>query len=136
MSPLPDVLGVDNVLFAAGDFARARDFYANRLGLELKFEFDQIGLLGFRLGPEEAGLLVRVQSDVAERAADPASPRLWLEVPDARAAGAQLIEAGLEPVGEAREINTGWVIEFADPWGNVIGLTDYVKQPERGRRRA
>ena len=29
------------------------------------------------------------------------------------------------------EINTGWEIEFADPWGNVIGLTDYVKDPAK-----
>ena len=130
-----EILGVDNVLFAAGDFARAREFYAGRLGLEVKFEFEQVGLIGFRLGPEEPGLLVRVQ-DVPECAAEPTSARLWLEVADARAAGARLIESGLEPLGEAREINTGWVIEFADPWGNVVGLTDYVKQPERGRRPA
>jgi len=129
-----EILGVDNVLFAVGDFVRARDFYANRLGLEVKFEFDQIGIIGFRLGSEEPGLLLRVQ-EVRERPADSTSARVWLEVADARAAGAQLIEAGLEPVAEAREINTGWVIEFADPWGNVVGLTDYVKQPERGRRR-
>jgi predicted enzyme related to lactoylglutathione lyase len=131
-----EILGVDNVLFAVGDFARARDFYANRVGLEVKFEFAEIGIVGFRLGPEEPGLVVRVQPDLADKAADPASARLWLEVADARAAGAQLIEAGLEPVGEAREINTGWVIEFADPWGNVVGLTDYLKQPERGRPRS
>ena len=31
----------------------------------------------------------------------------------------------------AFEINTGWVVEFADPWGNVIGLTDYAKDPAK-----
>jgi len=31
------------------------------------------------------------------------------------------------------EIKTGWVVEFADPWGNVIGLTDYVKDPAKAR---
>jgi len=129
-----EILGVDNVLFAVGDFKQARDFYSNRVGLEMKFEFEQIGLIGFRLGAEEPGLLVRVQ-DVPEKAPDPASARLWVEVADARASGARLIEAGLEPIAEVREINSGWVIEFADPWGNVVGLTDYVKQPERGRRR-
>jgi predicted enzyme related to lactoylglutathione lyase len=129
---MPDILGVDNVLFAVGDFARARDFYGHRVGLEVRFEFEDIGLIGFRLGKEEPGLLARVE-EVPERAPGPTSARLWLEVADARAAGAQLIEAGLEPVAEVREINTGWVIEFADPWGNVVGLTDYVKQPERGR---
>ena len=31
----------------------------------------------------------------------------------------------------AFEINTGWVVEFADPRGNVIGLTDYAKDPAK-----
>lgn len=30
------------------------------------------------------------------------------------------------------EINTGWIVECADPW-NVIGLTDYVKDPAKAR---
>ncbi|HEX6488948.1 MAG TPA: VOC family protein [Candidatus Dormibacteraeota bacterium] len=127
------VLGIDNVLLAVGDYHLARDFYGGKLGLPVKFEFEQVGLIGFRLGGEEPGLLVRVQ-EIEERAADPAAPRFWLEVPDARTAAAQLIEAGLEPLGEEREINTGWVVEFADPWGNVFGITDYVKQPERARK--
>lgn len=133
---MPDleILGLDNLLLAVGDFAKARDFYATRVGLPVKFEFEQFGIAGFELGPEEPGLMVRAQ-DVPERPAEAGAPRFWLEVADARAAGAALIEAGLEPLGEAREINTGWVIEFADPWGNVFGLTDYLKQPERGRRR-
>ena len=128
-----DVLGLDNVLLAVGDFAKAREFYAVKVGLAVKFEFEQFGLVGFRLGPEEPGLLLRAQ-EVPERPAAADSPRFWLEVPDARAAGAELVQAGLDPLGEPREINTGWVLEFADPWGNVFGLTDYVKQPERGRR--
>lgn len=127
------VLGIDNVLLAVGDFRQAYDFYNGKLGLPVKFEFENVGLIGFRLGTEEPGLMVRVQ-DVEDRSPDPAAPRFWLEVPDARTAAAQLIEAGLEPLGEAREISTGWAIEFADPWGNVFGLTDYVNQPERGRR--
>jgi hypothetical protein len=24
-------------------------------------------------------------------------------------------------------------VEFADPWGNVIGLTDYVEDPAKAR---
>ena len=126
------VLGVDNILFGVGDFAQAREFYQAKLGLEIKFEFDQLGLIGFRLGAEEPGLLVRVQEIAPGPARD--SPRVWLEVADARAAGLALIEAGVQPLTEPREINTGWVIEFADPWGNVFGLTDYSKAPDRARR--
>lgn len=29
---------------------------------------------------------------------------------------------------------TGWTVEVTDPWGNVLGFTDYTKRPELGRR--
>lgn len=31
------------------------------------------------------------------------------------------------------QVATGWTVEVADPWGNVIGFTDYTRMPERGR---
>jgi predicted enzyme related to lactoylglutathione lyase len=55
-------------------------------------------------------------------------------VADARAAAAHLREAGVVPLGEPREIRTGWVVEVADPWGNVVGLVDYAKAPDRARK--
>jgi predicted enzyme related to lactoylglutathione lyase len=133
--PELEILGLDNVLLAVGDFAAAREFYSGKVGLPVKFELEQFGVIGLRLGPEEAGLLLRVQDGLSATPPVANAPRFWLEVPDARAAGAAMMDAGVEPLADPREINTGWVIEFADPWGNVFGLTDYVKQPERGRRR-
>lgn len=115
-----EVLGIDNVLFAVGDLEQAKAFYMAKLGLALKFEVAAAGIALYRLGPEEPGLLLRRQ--------EPTPPRVWLEVPDARAAAAEL-------GGEPREVQTGWVVEVTDPWGNVVGLTDYKKQPELGRRR-
>ena len=115
-----EVLGIDNVLHAVGDLEQAKEFYGRKLGLELKFEVGAAGVALYRLGAAEPGLLLRRQ--------DPSPPRVWLEVPDARAAAGELN-------GQARELQTGWVVEVADPWGNVIGLTDYAKQPELGRRR-
>jgi hypothetical protein len=46
-----------------------------------------------------------------------------------------LAATGVELLGEPRELRTGWVVEVADPWGNVIGLTDYRLAPERARQR-
>ena len=122
-----DVLGVDNVLFAVGDLGEARRFYADALGLPLKFEVAPMGVAGYRLGEEEPGLLVRVGQG---------PPRVWLEVSDAKRAALELRERGVEPLGEPFEVATGWTVEFGDPWGNVVGLTDYTKRPELGRTRA
>ena len=128
-----NVLGVDNVLLDVGDLEVARGFYGGRLGLGVKFDFPEAGVVGFRLGDEEPGLLVRA-GDVPLGPPRP-SPRLWLEVPDARAAGQTLAAAGVALLGEPRELRTGWLVEVADPWGNVVGLTDYRLAPERARQR-
>jgi hypothetical protein len=29
----------------------------------------------------------------------------------------------------------GWVVETQDPWGNVLGFTDYVNAPQLARKR-
>jgi predicted enzyme related to lactoylglutathione lyase len=127
------VLGLDNVLLDVGDLEVAKGFYAGRLGLGVKFDFPDAGVVGFRLGDEEAGLVVRA-GDVPPGPPRP-SPRLWLEVADAREAGKALAASGVTLLGEARELRTGWLVEVADPWGNIIGLTDYLLAPERARQR-
>ena len=126
-----EVLGVDNILLAVGDFTEARIFYEQKLKLPVKFVFENVGIAAYRLGSEEPGLLIRVQA--IEPQASLESPRLWLEVPDARQAARELVASGITPIKEPWEVRTGWVVEFADPWGNVIGLTDYSKAPERSR---
>lgn len=120
-----NILGVDNVLFAVADLDAAVDFYADRLGLPLAFRLDDPGLALFRLGPETPGLLVRIGS--------PSSGRVWLEVRDARATADALRTRGVEPQAEPFAVATGWTVEVADPWGNVVGFTDYTTTPTRAR---
>jgi catechol 2,3-dioxygenase-like lactoylglutathione lyase family enzyme len=127
-----EVLGLDNVLLAVGDFDAALDFYAGSLGLPVKFQIPNLGVACFRLGPEEPGLLVRAGAVHAQPARE--TPRVWVEVADARAAGAALRELGVAPLDDPFEVATGWTVEVADPWGNVIGLTDYTKDRSRGRQ--
>ncbi|MFC4590544.1 VOC family protein [Sphaerisporangium corydalis] len=120
------VKGVDNVLVGVGDLDEARRFYGDRLGLPVRFAVGQMAL--FAIGDEAPGLLVRVG-----HVADGGSMRVWLEVADARAAGAELVAAGVRLLAEPFEVHTGWTVEVADPWGNVIGLTDYTKRPAMAR---
>jgi len=129
-----EVLGVDNAMFSVGELDAAIEFYGHRLGLPVKFQVPTMGIAGFRLGPEEPGLFVSARGLPEQGPRD--SPRLWLEVPDARQAAAELRARGVQPLGEPFEVATGWTVEFADPWGNVIGLSDYTKAPGRARPRS
>ena len=124
------VRGIDNVLFAVGDLDGAVDFYAGRLGLPLAFRMEEPGIALFRLGDEPPGLLLR-RGPVT--GAGEGFQRLWLEVADARATAAVLADAGVTIPNEPFPVATGWTVEIADPWGNVVGFTDYTTMPERGR---
>jgi hypothetical protein len=119
----PGILGIDNVLFDVGDLASARAHYG-ALGLVERFAFP--GLAGYAIGGERPGLILREKPDAA--AAPHRGPRLWVEVADVAAWA-----AAHDRTEEAQRIRTGFVLEVADPWGNVLGVTDYVLDPSRAR---
>lgn len=127
-----NVLGIDNVLLAVGDLEQARIFYGELLQLPEKFAFPEAGIVGYLIGKEEPGLLLRLDPDLPP-APPRATLRLWLEVSDARATGELLTACGAVLLEPARRIRTGWLVEVADTWGNVTGLTDYVLAPAQGR---
>lgn len=131
--PAVPVLGIDNVLFGVGDLDAAVAHYADGLRLPLVFRLPEPRIALFRLGTEAPGLLVREEPGLAPAPPGPRSPRVWLEVPDARAAAESLRAAGVALLGAPFRVATGTTVEIADPWGNVVGLTDYAAAPERAR---
>lgn len=122
------VLGVDNVFVEVGHLDEALAFYEAGLGLSVHKRFDGMGMVLLRIGGETPGLGLGVVK----------SPRVggqktWLEVDDARAFAAELEAKELRPLAPPFLIPTGWAFELGDPWGNVVGLTDYSARPDLGR---
>ncbi len=130
--PSTALLGFDNVLFPVGDLGEAVGFY-ERAGFPVALRLDELGLAILKVGKETPGVLLRVEDGILPRAPVWPSPRFWLEVPDARAKGRALTDAGVVLLAEPFSVATGWTVEIADPWGNVIGFTDYLKRPELAR---
>ncbi|MEU6401638.1 VOC family protein [Streptomyces sp. NPDC046985] len=128
-----ELLGFDNVLLPVGDLGEAVEFYS-RAGFAVAFRLDEAGIALLKVGGETPGVLLRAEEAFGPRPPLWPSPRLWLEVPDARAAARELAAAGIALLDEPFAGATGWTVEIADPWGNVVGLTDYAKRPELGRR--
>ncbi len=124
------VLGVDNVFLPVGDLLEAVHFYRDVVGLPVARSFDEMGTVLFRIGDETPGL------GITAGAATPAGrQKVWFEVDDARNAAEELSAAGVELVSTPILIPTGWAFEVKDPWGNVLGFTDYSARPDLGRRR-
>ncbi|MEU7300613.1 VOC family protein [Streptomyces sp. NPDC048304] len=128
-----ELLGFDNVLLPVGDLGKAVEFY-ERAGFRLGFRFDEGGIALLKVGAETPGILLRLEEELGQRTPPWPAPRIWLEVPDARVAARELAAAGIEPLDGVFPVATGWTVEIADPWGNVLGLTDYTRRPELGRR--
>ncbi|WP_306337854.1 VOC family protein [Streptomyces sp. KL118A] len=127
-----ELLGFDNVLFPVGDLGEAVGFY-ERAGFPVAFRLDEIGLAILKVGKETPGVLLRVEDGIVPCTPPWSAPRIWLEVPDARAKGRALAAAGIPLLAEPFSVATGWTVEIADAWGNVVGFTDYLKRPELAR---
>ncbi|MEU9056479.1 VOC family protein [Streptomyces sp. NPDC048384] len=128
-----ELLGFDNVLLPVGDLGEALAFY-ERAGFAVGFRLDEAGIAGLKVGGETPGILLRTEEGLGYRQPTWPTTRVWLEVPDARAAGRALTAAGMVLLDEPASVATGWTVEIADPWGNVVGFTDYTKRPMLGRR--
>ncbi|MEV7435200.1 VOC family protein [Streptomyces griseoviridis] len=128
-----ELLGFDNVLLPVGDLGAAVGFY-ERAGFSVGFRLDEAGIAVLTVGGEAPGLLLRVEEAFGHRPPPWPSARVWIEVSDAREAARALRAAGVGLLDEPFPVATGWTVEIADPWGNVIGFTDYTKRPELGRR--
>ncbi|WP_345015766.1 VOC family protein [Streptomyces shaanxiensis] len=128
-----ELLGFDNVLLPVGDLGEAVRFY-ELAGFAVGFRLDEAGIALLKVGGETPGILLRYEETLGHRSPPWPSPRVWLEVPDARAAARALGDAGIAPLDEPASVATGWTVEIADPWGNVIGFTDYTKRPALARR--
>jgi predicted enzyme related to lactoylglutathione lyase len=133
-----ELLGFDNVLLPVGDLAEAVGFY-ERAGFAVAFRLDEAGIALLKVGGETPGILLREEellrsATFGQRPPQWPSPRVWLEVPDARVAARELRSAGITLLDEPFSVATGWTVEVTDPWGNILGFTDYGKRPELGRR--
>ncbi|MEU9185132.1 VOC family protein [Streptomyces sp. NPDC048484] len=127
-----ELLGFDNVLFPVGNLDEAVDFY-QRAGFALGVRLDEAGIAVLKVGKEVPGVLLRLEGELGRRPPAWATPRVWFEVQDARGKADALAAAGVQPLDAPLSVATGWTVEVADPWGNVIGFTDYTKRPELAR---
>ena len=128
---MPELLGIDNVMFAVRELGPAVDFY-EACGFVVKFRIESAGMALFSIGPEEPGLLIRAQDGRGPGTTGTVGGgRFWVEVADADAVAGELAS---KSIATARlDTMTGITIEATDPSGNVVGFADHSKRPELAR---
>lgn len=118
----------DNFFLPADNLDTAKDFYNKKLGLDTKFDFSDKGMVAFKVGDNEPAIII---SNLAN-----ATPAIWFTVENVLNAYEELKQKGVQFLSEPFEIMTGLSVEFSDPFGNKLGLTDYSKMPHlRGEKK-
>jgi predicted enzyme related to lactoylglutathione lyase len=111
----------DNVFLPVKDLKVAKEFY-QKIGLSVKFDFSDKGMLAFNVGDEEPAIVLKDTGKFPE-----AKPTMWFVVDDVMQEFKKMSEQGIKFLSEPFKIRTGFAVEFEDPFGNRLGITDYLK---------
>ncbi|WP_298736446.1 VOC family protein [uncultured Chitinophaga sp.] len=114
------ILGIDKFFLPAHSLQESRLFYANTLQLPVKFDFSERGLLAFRVGHQEAAIILKDITMFPD-----AKASLLFHVADVQQLCQELLSQGVTFTKMPYKISAGWAAELQDPSGNVIGITDY-----------
>lgn len=112
----------DNFFLPVDNMEEAKNYYNDLLGLNLKFDFSSNGMVAYNVGNEEPAIILK---DVAKFKT--AKPAIWFMVDSVKTEYEKLKEKGVVFLSEPFEIRTGLSVEFEDPFGNRLGITDYSK---------
>jgi predicted enzyme related to lactoylglutathione lyase len=110
----------DNLFLPAENMEESKKFYSEVLGLETKFEFAGQGMVAFKVGREEPAIILKDKNKFPD-----VKPTIWIEVDDVKEQYERLKLKGVKFLSEPFKIRTGWAVEFVDPSGNHLGITDY-----------
>lgn len=112
----------DNFFFPVNDMEEAKQYYGEVLGLNMKFDFSDNGMIAYNVGNEEPAIILKDKSKFKDF-----KPTIWFEVLDVMGKYEEMKQKGIAFLSEPFRIKTGYAVEFEDPFGNRLGITDYLQ---------
>jgi predicted enzyme related to lactoylglutathione lyase len=113
----------DNFFLPADNLNEGRKFYQGMLGLKMKFDFSDKGMVAFNVGEQEPAIILKDTAQFKNM-----KPTIWFVVDSVQEKFAELKGKGIKFLSEPFHIPTGMAVEFEDPFGNRLGITDYTKK--------
>lgn len=79
-----------------------------------------MGMSAFNVGSEEPAIILKDKTKFSD-----VKPTIWFVVDDVTETYNELKEKGVKFLSAPFRIRTGNAVEFEDPFGNRLGITDY-----------
>jgi predicted enzyme related to lactoylglutathione lyase len=79
--------------------------------------------VAFRIGQDEPAIILKDAGKFPL-----VKPTIWFVVDDVNRVHQELGSKGVAFLSEPFEIHTGMAVEFEDPFGNRLGITDYLRK--------
>lgn len=112
----------DNYFLPVEDMEEAKKYYSEILGLQVKFDFSDKGMIAYRIGNEEPAIILKDKKKFVNM-----KPTIWFVVQNVYESYNEMQSKGIAFLTEPFKIGTGTAVEFEDPFGNRLGITDYNK---------
>jgi catechol-2,3-dioxygenase len=117
-----------DVMLTATDLGMAKQFYSDRIGLDILIETDEF--VTFRCGGDSRLVVTRssIQSDGQQTKANWRVADVAVEVAELRARGVEVAEydePGLKTTDGVADVGFALSAWFVDPGGNTIGLLQF-----------
>ena len=112
----------DNFFLPVDDLKKAKEYY-EKIGLTTKFDFSDHGMVAYRVGNQEPAIILK---DISKFPG--CKPTIWFVVDSVKVEYEKLKDRGISFISEPFQIRTGLAVEFDDPFGNRLGITDYSTQ--------
>lgn len=79
-------------------------------------------MVAYNIGNEEPAIILKDKNKFENL-----KPTIWFEVEDVTIFYKEMLNNGIKFLSKPFKIGTGNAVEFEDPFGNRLGVTDYIK---------
>lgn len=110
----------DNFFIPVDDLEKAKTYYQDVLGLRIKFDFSDKGMIAFNVGDEEPALILKDKKKFPNL-----KETIWFVVDDVPTEYDLMCKKGVAFISKPFKIGTGMAAEFEDDFGNRFGIADY-----------
>ena len=111
----------DNFFIPVDDLEKAKEYYSKVLGLKIKFDFSDKGMIAFNIGNEEPTIILKDKNKFPN-----VKGTIWFVVDNVDEEYELMKSRGVDFISEPFKIGTGMAAEFKNRFGNCYGIADYT----------